>query len=54
MAARRSQEMRVFLEAILRSKSLRAVRAAAREAAESGCGPRSAGQAAGVCGGWGG
>lgn len=30
MAAKRSQEMRVFLEAILRSKSPRAVRAAAR------------------------
>lgn len=46
MAAKRSQEMRVFLAAILRSKSPRAVRAAACEAAESGCGPRSAGQAA--------
>lgn len=51
MAAKRSQEMRVFLAAILRSKSPRAVRAAlceVCEAAESGCGPRSAGQAAGV------
>lgn len=46
MAAKRSQEMRVFLAAILRSKSPRAVRAAVCEAAESGCGFRSAGQAA--------
>lgn len=46
MAAKRSQEMRVFLAAILRSKSPRAVRAVVCEAAESGCGFRSAEQAA--------
>lgn len=49
MAAKRSQEMRVFLAAILRSKSPRAVRAAVWAAAEPGRGPRSAGQAAGGC-----